>query len=60
MGSMAQDARHEQSMREARDAVFRLTREVEEKKKALSELESKLKEAEEHLVFMEGIDARRD
>ena len=60
MGSMAQDARHEEIMRNARNTAYDLERRVENKKKELIELEEQLEKAKQHLSIMEYNDMRRD
>jgi hypothetical protein len=60
MGSMAQDARHERIFQDAKDKVYHLKKEVDEKQDELAELTSKLSDAERHLDQMIEIDYRRD
>jgi predicted RNase H-like nuclease (RuvC/YqgF family) len=60
MSSKAQDARHEQLVREAKEDVVRLEREVEAKKAELRTLEGKLEEAKKELALHESIGLGRD
>jgi predicted RNase H-like nuclease (RuvC/YqgF family) len=60
MGSMAQDERHERILREAKEEVADLERQVEVKRNELAELERKLSSARADLSLSKSIDATRD
>lgn len=60
MGSQAQDARHERLLKEARDRVFHLEREIASLKAQLAPLEAALVAARNDLAVHEAIDRARD
>jgi predicted RNase H-like nuclease (RuvC/YqgF family) len=56
----AQDERHERILREGKEEVADLERQVEMKRKELAELESKLSSARADFALSKSIDATRD
>lgn len=60
MGSQTQDARHERLLKEARDKVFHLERQIESLKTQLLPLEKALVEARQDLAVHEAMDRNRD
>ena len=60
MDSMAQDERHERILREAKEEVTDLERQVEVKRNELAELERELSSARADFALSKSIDATRD
>jgi phage shock protein A len=60
MGSIAQDERHERILREAREEVVQLERQIEVKRNEIAELERKLSSVRANLAQSKSIDATRN